>query len=95
MRLVEGMKGTAATSSKSMAATGSSTRDFSGLQKKLNRSSRSKSPGQALVHGNYNISGSFNDEIPEKGSAAKNHYSDQSGQEPGWYKALKNKTGGR
>ena len=56
--------------------------------KRMNRSSRSKSPGHSLIGGGNGVS--F-DEVPERGSAVKFDQSAASigGGEPAWYRALK------
>jgi hypothetical protein len=56
--------------------------------KRMNRSSRSKSPGHSLIGGG---NGTSFDEVPERGSAVKFDQSNNSigGGEPAWYRALK------
>ena len=56
--------------------------------KRMNRSSRSKSPGHSLIGGGNGMS--F-DDVPERGSAVKFDQSNNSigGGEPAWYRALK------
>lgn len=68
--------------SQSMVSYGNASKE--NISRKMNRSNRSKSPGQTLGMNSF-------DEVPERGSAVKFDQSTNSmgGAEPAWYRALK------
>jgi hypothetical protein len=99
-KLAEGLRGRAHAKGNDISmSTGNGGSNFNtskeNMMKKMNRSSRSKSPGHTLKDG---FSTSY-DEVPERGSAVKFDKSSHSinasglGAEPAWYKALKKHSG--